>query len=79
MKILFFSLIIFLIVFGRCSYAALTESERSHLRQMSLTFCECRAKTWAIAFDKDKPLAKVFCRNGESKVFYVTDKYEVCK
>lgn len=58
---------------------ALTPTERSHLRQMSLTFCECRGKTYFIAFDKDKPLAKVFCRNGESKVFYVTDKYEVCK
>lgn len=65
---------LFLLVFSQCSYAKLTDKERSHLRKLSMNYCSTRGGTFAIAFDKDKPLAKVFCRNGESKVFWTKDK-----
>jgi hypothetical protein len=60
-------------------FAKLSESEKSHLRQMSMTFCSCRGGTYFIAFDTEKPLAKVFCKNNESRVFYTKDQYGVCK
>lgn len=58
---------------------AMTESERGHLRQMSLTFCSCRSGTFGIYFDTEKPVAKVFCRNNESRVFKVEESYDICK
>lgn len=72
-------LLISLLFLSTIANAALTEDERSHLRQMSMTFCSCREGTYGIAFDKEQPLAKVFCRNNESRVFRVEEVYESCK
>ena len=74
MKLISILLLLSFSVFGK-----LTEDERSHLRQMSLTFCSCRGGTFFIGFDKDKPQARVFCRNNETHLFFVKDKYLVCK
>lgn len=71
-------LIVFLLLFSSVSFA-MTEETRTHLRQMSMTFCSCRGGTYGIAFDTDKPLAKVFCRNNESRVFKVEESYEKCE
>ena len=60
-------------------FAKLSDYEKSYLRKLSMTYCSCRLGTYAIFFDTEKPIAKVFCRNQESRVFYTTDKYEVCE
>lgn len=72
-------LILILLLFSLPVFAKLTEQERSHLRQMSMTYCSCRGGTYAIMFDKDKPLANAFCRNGENRVFYTSETYKTCK
>jgi transposase len=72
-------MIVTFLLFSSIAFASLTEDERSHLRQMSMTFCSCRGGTHTIFFDKEQPLAKVFCRNEESRVFRVEEKYEACK
>ena len=70
-------LILFLLSFP--AFAKLSDQEKSHLRQMSMTYCSCRGGTYGIFFDTEKPLSKVFCRNGESRVFRTKDTYRSCK
>ena len=60
-------------------FGAITEEERSILRKLSMTYCSYREGTHTIYFDVDKKLSKVFCRNGESKVFLITDTYDKCE
>lgn len=72
-------LILILILFSLPVFAKLSDQEKSHLRQMSMTYCSCRSGTYGIYFDTEKPLAKVFCRNGENRVFWTSEKYQTCK
>ena len=71
--------IIFLLLFSLPVFAKLSDQEKSYLRKLSMEFCSCRGGTYAIYFDTEKPLAKVFCRNGENRVFWTKDSYKVCK
>lgn len=72
-------ILILLLLFTIPVFANLSNQERNYLRKMSMTYCSCRNGTHTIYFDKEKPLAKVFCKNGESKVFWTIDSYKVCK
>ena len=60
------------------AFAKLTENERSYLRKLSMEYCSCRNGTYAIYFDTDKPQARVFCRNNQTKLFNITDSFNKC-
>ena len=72
-------LILILFLFSLPVFAKLSDQEKAYLRKLSMEFCSCRQGTYAIYFDTEKPLANVFCRNGENRVFWTSDKFKSCK
>lgn len=63
MKLVLISILLSFQAFG-----AITESERSELRQKAMKYCESRKGTYAIWFLVDQGKAQAVCRNGEKTI-----------